>query len=140
ARALHAVHLRGIVHRDLKPGNVLLTGDDCPKVADFGFAKWLGAETSLISHGTIVGTASYMAPEQASATGGEITPAADVYALGAILYHMLTGKPPFVGTSSLDILLQVRTREPAPAKLAKADRDLETICLKCLEKVPAKRY
>jgi hypothetical protein len=140
ARALHVVHLQGIVHRDLKPGNVLLTGDGCPKVADFGFAKWLDADTSLITKGTIVGTASYMAPEQASATGGEITPSADVYALGAILYHMLTGKPPFVGASSLDILLQVRTREPAPAKLAKADRDLETICRKCLEKDPAQRY
>jgi serine/threonine-protein kinase len=140
ARALHAVHREGIVHRDLKPANVLLTKDGQPKVADFGLAKLLDTEASLLPSGAVVGTASYMAPEQAAGKGREVKATADVYALGAILYHMLTGRPPFTGESVLDIIRQVIAREPKPLGLGRSDRDLEAICLRCLEKEPGRRY
>jgi WD40 repeat protein len=142
ARAIHHAHERGIVHRDLKPGNVLLTSDGTPKISDFGLAKLLEGEVGLTTSGIPLGTASYMPPEQVRAETNQVGPAADVYALGAILYEMLTGRPPFPGASAAETMLQVLTEEPvAPRCLQpRAPRDLETICLKCLEKKPARRY
>jgi WD40 repeat protein len=141
ARAVHHAHEHGVIHRDLKPSNVLLTDDGQPKVCDFGVAKFLtGSDVKTIS-GMILGTAEYMAPEQAEAKGPP-GPACDIYALGAILYEMLTGRPPFRGATPLDTLHQVRTQEPVPVRRLQplVPRDLETICLKCLEKEPGKRY
>jgi tetratricopeptide (TPR) repeat protein/tRNA A-37 threonylcarbamoyl transferase component Bud32 len=142
ARAIHEAHRLGVVHRDLKPANVLLTVDGIPKIADFGLAKWLDVETGLTRTQLIVGSPSYMAPEQAGHGRTPIGPAADVYSLGAILYELLTGRPPFQGATMLETLEQVRWDEPiAPARLVrKLPRDLVTICIKCLEKEPARRY
>jgi WD40 repeat protein len=142
ARAVQAAHQAGIIHRDLKPANVLLTRDGQPKITDFGLAKQLDTGQRHTQSGAIVGTPSYMAPEQAEAKGKEIGPAADIYALGAILYELLTGRPPFKAATPLDTLLQVVSEEPAPPSQlqSRVPRDLETICLKCLEKVPARRY
>jgi tetratricopeptide (TPR) repeat protein len=142
SRAIHFAHARGIIHRDLKPANVLLTEEGVPKIADFGLAKLLEREDALTSHGEILGTPSYMAPEQVRGLTNQITPATDVYSLGAILYEMLTGRPPFKGTTPMSTLEQVSSQEPlAPGKLQRhLPRDLETICLKCLEKDPGRRY
>jgi WD40 repeat protein len=142
ARAIQAAHEQGIVHRDLKPDNVLFTRAGVAKIADFGLAKRLEAEVGHTQSGSILGTPSYMAPEQAQGKNKEIGPPADVYALGALLYEMLTGRPPFKATTPLDTLLQVIQDEPvAPRRLQpRVPRDLETICLKCLEKQAARRY
>jgi eukaryotic-like serine/threonine-protein kinase len=141
ARAVDYAHTQGVVHRDLKPSNVLLTRDDQPKLCDFGVAKILGGSDIKTRSGTLVGTVEYMAPEQAEGKG-MVGPPADIYALGALLYVMLTGRPPFQGASLLDTLQQIRTQEPvSPRRLQPTvPRDLETICLKCLQKEPVRRY
>jgi serine/threonine protein kinase/WD40 repeat protein len=142
ARAMHAAHERGIVHRDLKPANVLMTRDGTPKITDFGLAKQMDSEKGQTRTGAVMGTPSYMAPEQAAGRIKEISQRTDVYALGAILYEMLTGRPPFRGESPMDTMLQVVSDEPvSPSRLVpKLSTDLETICLKCLQKEPGKRY
>jgi hypothetical protein len=142
ARAVAAAHERGVVHRDLKPANVLLAADGTPKVTDFGLAKRLEGDSLQTRSGTVVGTPSYMSPEQARGDVKDVGPLADVWALGAILYDLLTGRPPFLGKSMLDTLEQVRSQEPvAPTQFdTKVPRDLETICLKCLQKEQARRY
>jgi serine/threonine protein kinase/tetratricopeptide (TPR) repeat protein len=166
ARAMHFAHQRGILHRDLKPANILLrrkseisnpkseTGqvkvsdfgfrisDFEPMITDFGLAKQLGAGERLTRTGEVMGTPSYMAPEQGAGTTREIGPAVDVYALGAILYEMLTGRPPFLAESPVETVMQVLGQEPVPPRRLreKVPADLETICLKCLEKKPGKRY
>ncbi len=141
ARTIHHAHERGIVHRDLKPANILLTDDGFPKITDFGLAKQL-ANPALTQSGTVIGTPSYMAPEQALGKNRDVGPAVDVYALGSILYEMLTGRPPFRAETSLDTMLQVASEEPVPLSRLqpRLPRDLQTICLKCLEKEPHKRY
>jgi serine/threonine-protein kinase len=142
AGAVQAAHACGIVHRDLKPGNVLLTPDGTPKVTDFGLARRLEGGAGLTQTGVPLGTPSYMAPEQARGQTNAVGPEADVYALGAILYECLTGRPPFRAETAAETMQQVIHQEPAaPSRLnAKVPRDLETVCLKCLHKAPARRY
>jgi serine/threonine protein kinase/tetratricopeptide (TPR) repeat protein len=145
AKVTHAVeyaHQQGILHRDLKPGNILLDVRGEPLVSDFGLAKWLDTSTDLTRTLTIFGTPGYIAPEQARSSRSQLTPAADVYSLGAILFDLLTGRPPFLGEHALAVIQQA-SEKPAPKLRSLApplDRDLETICAKCLEREPAARY
>jgi tetratricopeptide (TPR) repeat protein len=155
ARATHAAHQQGIIHRDLKPANVLLSfcggspnlpetplNEAVPKITDFGLAKHLDDNSGQTHSGDILGTPSYMAPEQAGGKSKEIGPATDLYSLGAILYEMLTGRPPFTGETVLDTLEQVVSHEPVPPRQlrSRCPRDIEIICLKCLRKEPGQRY
>jgi len=142
AQAMACAHQQGIIHRDLKSANILLTPDGSPKITDFGLAKKVEEDSGHTRTGTIMGSPSYMAPEQAEGRIHDVGHLADVYSLGAILYELLTGRPPFRGTSVLETLQQVRTQEPvAPTQLQPGvPADLETICLKCLQKEPGKRY
>lgn len=141
ARAMHLAHQHDIVHRDLKPANVLLTADGTPKISDFGLAKRLDDDSAQTRTGAILGTPSYMAPEQAG-QARQIGPAADIWALGAMLYEFLTGRPPYKAETPLDTLMQLAHEEPVPPRRLqpKVPIDLETICLKCLQKDARKRY
>src|SRR6266581_5461649 len=141
-RAVEYAHGQGILHRDLKPGNILLDDHGEPLVSDFGLAKWLNANTDLTKSLTTFGTAGYIAPEQAEGAAANLTPAADVYSLGAILFGLLTGRPPFLGSNPLSVIRQA-SETPAPKLRSLApslDRDLETICAHCLERDPKARY
>jgi serine/threonine protein kinase len=141
ARTVHYAHERGIVHRDLKPANILLSSNDIPKIADFGLAKILSEDGGLTHTGAILGTLNYMAPEQAAGTPGAIGPATDIYALGVILYELLTGQPPFRVPGPEALHLVIRQPPPSPSvHNPRVDRALEAICLKCLEKDPKDRY
>jgi eukaryotic-like serine/threonine-protein kinase len=140
ARGVAAAHAQGVVHRDLKPGNILFDADGVPKVADFGLAKRGGTDATRT--GAILGTPSYMAPEQAGGGGKFATPAADVWALGVVLYECLTGARPFAGDSALDVLAKVQADEPASVRslVPTVPRGLDTIVRKCLQKDPTRRY
>jgi TolB-like protein/Tfp pilus assembly protein PilF/tRNA A-37 threonylcarbamoyl transferase component Bud32 len=142
ARGVQYAHGQGILHRDLKPGNVLLDGRGEPLVSDFGLAKWLDSTSHLTRTLTIFGTPGYIAPEQATGSAEKLNPAADVYSLGAILFDLLTGRPPFLGEHALKVIQQA-SEKPAPklrTLVPSLDRDLETICAKCLEREPGARY
>ena len=142
SEAIEYAHQHGVIHRDLKPANILLDQNGNPRVTDFGLAKKVQGDSGLTGSGQIMGTPSYMPPEQAGGKRGEVGPAADVYALGATLYALVTGRPPFQAATPMDTVIQVISDEPVPPRRLNASipRDLETICLKCLEKEPAKRY
>ncbi len=142
ARAVHHAHKQGILHRDLKPSNILIDAEDEPHITDFGLAKRLGGDSGQTRTGVVLGTPSYMAPEQAAGKSHELGPACDIYGLGAVLYELITGRPPFRAETPLDTVMQVMDRDPPPPRLLNPniDHDLETICLKCLEKDPRHRY
>lgn len=142
ARAIHFAHQRGVLHRDLKPSNILLDEQGEPHVSDFGLAKQVSESASLTHTGMLLGTPAYMAPEQAAGNRGQVGPRSDVYSLGIILYHMLTGRPPFQAASPAEMVLLVLEQDPVPPRMLnpQADRDLEMICLRCLQKPADLRY
>ncbi len=142
ARAIHHAHRQGVLHRDLKPSNILIDEAGQPHVTDFGLAKRVSDATSLTRTGAVLGTPAYMAPEQAAGARGEVGPTSDVYSLGSILYHMITGQPPFLAASPVDVVLLLLEQDPTPPRViySKADRDLEMITLKCLQKPTDLRY
>ncbi len=142
AEAIAYAHSKGVIHRDLKPANVLLDLQGTPKVTDFGLAKNMESESGLTRTGSVMGTPSYMPPEQAGGANDQVGPRSDVYSLGAMLYCLLTGRPPFQAANPLDTLLQVMTTEPVPPRQLnpQVPKDLETICVKCLQKDPSRRY
>jgi serine/threonine protein kinase len=141
SRAVQHAHERGIIHRDLKPANILLTADGTPKITDFGLARQLDTSGCQTPSDAILGTPSYMAPEQAG-QAKQVGPAADIYALGAILYQLLTGRRPFDGATTLDIVMQVVADDPQPPRALRPSLpvEIENICLKCLQKQPSQRY
>src|SRR5205807_9758788 len=141
-RAVQYAHAQGILHRDLKPGNILLDGRGEPLVSDFGLAKWLDISSDLTRTLTVFGTPGYIAPEQANGPSASLKPTSDIYSLGAILFDLLAGRPPFLGEHALSVIQQAADK-PAPklrAVTPTLDRDLETICARCLEREPAARY
>jgi tRNA A-37 threonylcarbamoyl transferase component Bud32 len=142
ARAVQAAHAHGIIHRDLKPNNILLTADGVPKICDFGVAKCLADPSDHTRTGQLMGTPCYMAPEQVVGDPSIQGPGVDVYALGVILYELLIGRPPFLADNPVNTLQLVTSQEPVPPRRLqpRTPRDLETICLKCLEKIPSRRY
>jgi len=142
AEAVQFAHERGVLHRDLKPSNVLIDPFDQPRVTDFGLAKNLAGDSELTETGQVLGAPSFVPPEQAAGHKEDVGPHSDVYAVGAILYHLLTGRPPFAAETLAATLAQVLNNEPVAPRLLNATipRDLETICLKCLEKKPQQRY
>src|SRR5262249_34072937 len=142
ARAVHDAHRHGYLHRDLKPANILLDAQGKLYVTDFGLARRLGEDSGLTQSGAILGTPSYMAPEQAGGQSREVGPAGDVYSLGAILYELLTGRPPFRAPTVMETMVQILERDPTPPGRVRpgVPPELEAICLKCLEKDPAARY
>jgi eukaryotic-like serine/threonine-protein kinase len=142
AEAIEFAHRQGTLHRDLKPSNILIDGFDQPRVTDFGLAKRIEADAQLTATGSLMGTPSYMSPEQAGASGGKVGPASDVYSLGTVLYELVTGRPPFLGESLIATLNQVLNAEPVAPRLLNPNipRDLETICLKAMAKEPGRRY
>ena len=142
ARAIHYAHERGVLHRDIKPGNILLDAKGDPHLTDFGLARLVDSESTLTRTREVVGTPSYMAPEQAAGKTTALSPATDVYGLGAVFYHLLTGHPPFAGETTYETVRLVLESEPRPPRVwnSKIDRDLVTISLKCLEKNPQRRY
>ena len=142
ARTVNYAHERGILHRDIKPGNILLDGEGEPHLTDFGLARLVAAESTVTRTTEALGTPSYMAPEQARGDNATLTRAADIYSLGAVLYQLLTNRPPFLGATTYETVRLLLETEPRPPRLlnSKVDRDLSTICLKCLEKDPQRRY
>src|SRR5262245_4966971 len=142
ARAIHYAHQRGVLHRDLKPANVLIDSGGQPHVTDFGLAKCLDSKDGLTLSGAALGSPNYMAPEQAAGHPERLTTAADIYSLGAIMYELLTGRPPFRAETALETMRKVMDEPPLAPRLQHelTDRDLETICLKCMEKEPERRY
>src|SRR5215510_11751927 len=142
AEAIHYAHRQGFLHRDLKPSNILIDESNQPRITDFGLAKRMDSDSRLTITGAVLGTPSYMSPEQAAGKSDQVGPASEVYSLGAILYELLTGRPPFQAATPLDTVLLVLNSEPVSPRLLapRLDRDLETICLKCLEKERRRRY